>query len=524
MMTMKNPFHIFATILVLLSASCIKDLDTMPLNEDVFAGEQAWQDTASYEKLLSKIYAGLALSGNSGAFGVPDLSAADQGEATFLRSYWNMQQLCTDEVVCSEDNESMRGLQFMQWNSTNHFISLNYTRIYLNIAYANEFLRETTYEKLSSRNLDDAMKNRIQGFRNEARVLRAMNYYFLMDLYANVPFIDETFPIGENKVEQKGREFFFQWIESELRSAEGKLPPADKIHYGMVNDATVRMILSKMYLNSEIWVGKKMYDQCLTEIEKVISENFSLDDRYAEIFCADNHLSPEIIFPIIYDGRRAATFGGTTYLIAASSKSDMNPTSTRGFSQAWSNIRALEPLSDRFDANDSRAMFWKENRTRETDIWYDFTNGWSVVKYSNLNSDGTVGSNTSHADTDFPLFRLADAYLIYAEAVLRGAASGSRDKAISYINALRDRAGADRITEIDLTLDFLLDERSRELYWEGHRRTDLIRFDRFTDNYNWPWKNGVHVGVMKVDDKFSIYPIPSTEVTVNPYIIQNAGY
>ena len=169
-------------------------------------------------------------------------------------------------------------------------------------------------------------------------------------------------------------------------------------------------------------------------------------------------------------------------------------------------------------------MFWKENRTRETNIWYDFTNGWSVVKYSNLNSDGTVGSNTSHADTDFPLFRLADAYLIYAEAVLRGAASGSRDKAISYINALRDRAGADRITEIDLTLDFLLDERSRELYWEGHRRTDLIRFDRFTDNYNWPWKNGVHVGVMKVDDKFSIYPIPSTEVTVNPYIIQNAGY
>ena len=128
-----------------------------------------------------------------------------------------------------------------------------------------------------------------------------MNYYFLMDLYANVPFIDETFPIGENKVEQKGREFFFQWIESELRSAEGKLPPADKIHYGMVNDATVRMILSKMYLNSEIWVGKKMYDQCLTEIEKVISENFSLDDRYAEIFCADNHLSPEIIFPIIYN-------------------------------------------------------------------------------------------------------------------------------------------------------------------------------------------------------------------------------
>lgn len=521
---MRNRYKILIVILSVLSVSCIKDLDTMPLNEDVLAGEQAWEDTTSYEKFLSKIYAGLALSGNSGSFGVPDLSAADQGEATFLRSWWNLQQLCTDEVVCSEDNESMRGLQFIQWNSTNHFVSLNYTRIYLNIAYANEFLRETTDEKLEARGLGEGMKSRIEGFRNEARALRAMNYYFLMDLYANVPFIDESFPIGENEVGQKDRDFFFPWIESELRAVEGKLPPSDRAHYGMINDAAVHMLLAKMYLNSEVWTGQKMYDRCLEEIVKVMEAGFVLDDRYAELFCADNHNSPEIIFPIVYDGRRAATFGGTTYLIAASSKSDMNPTSTRGFSQAWSNIRALEPLSERFESNDSRAMFWKEDRTKETSVWYDFTNGWSVVKYSNLNSDGTVGSNTSHADTDFPLFRLADAYLIYAEAVLRGASSGSKDLALEYVNALRDRAGADRITAMDLTLDFLLEERSRELYWEGHRRTDLIRFGRFTDNYNWPWKNGVYIGVMKVDDKFSIYPIPSTEVTVNPFIEQNPGY
>ena len=514
---------LLSIILASLTLSCINDLETTPLSEDILTVEQTWRDTLSYEKMLSKIYAGLSLSGNSGAFGVPDITATDQGEATFLRSYWNLQELCTDEVVCSENNETMRGLLFMQWNSTNHFVALNYTRIYLNIAYSNEFLRETTDEKLEERNIDKEFRQKVAVFRNEARALRALNYYFLMDLYANVPFIDETFPIGSDKVDQKGRNFFFSWIEAELKSVIGNLPPSDKVHYGMINDAAVHMLLAKMYLNAEIWLGKDMNEECLKELETVMEYGFSIDNNYSDVFCADNHKSPEIICPIVYDGRRAATFGGTTYLIAASSKSDMNPTSTRGFSQAWSNIRANEPLEDIFEGNDKRAMFWKEDRTNAATVWYDFTNGWSVVKYSNLNSDGTVGSNTSHADTDFPFFRLADAYLMYAEVVLRGA-SGSKSKALDYINELRIRAGVPEISEMDLTLDFILDERMRELYWEGHRRNDLIRFDKFVDNYRWPWKSGVYMGITKVDEKYKLYPIPSTEVTVNSRIQQNKGY
>lgn len=505
-------------------SSCLNDLDTEPLTDEKLLPEKAWEDPLSYEQFLSKIYAGLALSGNEGPFGLPDLTAADQGEATFVRSYWNLQQLGTDEVIGTQDSETMRGLQFCQWNSDNNFVALNYTRIYLNIVYANEYLRETTDEKLNSRNVDSELKAKISIFRNEAKVLRAFNYYFLMDLYANVPFIDENFPIGSYDVEQKDRNFFFSWIESELKNVEGSLPPADKQHYGMVSDPMIWMLLAKMYLNAEVYIGEKKYDECLTYLNKVLGAGYTLDPVYKNIFCADNDKSPEIIFPIVYDGRRATSFGGTTFLIAAACRSDMNPGTTLGFSQAWSNIRARESLSNRFEINDKRALFWTTDRTLETSVWYDFTKGWSVIKYTNLTSNGTVGSNTAHADTDFPFFRLADAYLMYAEAVLRGGQGGTRSQALSYINELRDRAGISYISDLELTLDFILDERSRELYWEGHRRIDLIRYNMFTKNYRWPWKNGIYAGVANIDDKYKIYPIPATEITANSILKQNKGY
>ncbi len=520
---------IYNILLVLLCASlgfssCLDDLNTEPLTDDMLLPEKAWEDPASYEQFLSKIYAGLALSGNEGPFGLPDMTADDQGEATFVRSYWNLQELCTDEVLGSEDNESMRGLIFNQWNSNNKFVALSYTRIYLNIAYANEFLRQTTDEKLNERGVDNDLKEKIATFRNEARVLRALNYYFLMDLYGNIPFIDENFPIGSFDVEQKDRSFFFPWIVSELEQVEGKLPAADKQHYGMVNDAMVWMLLAKMYLNAEVYIGEKKYDECLIYLNKVLGAGYTIDPIYKNMFGADNEKSSEIIFPIVYDGRKATSFGGTTYLIAAANRSDMNPGTTVGFSQAWSNIRARETLSNLFEPNDGRALFWKTDRSFENSVWYDFTKGWSVIKYTNLTSDGKVGSNTSHADTDFPLFRLADAYLMYAEAVLRGGQGGTRQQALLYVKELRARAGASTIADMDLTLDFILEERSRELYWEGHRRIDLIRYNKFTKNYKWPWKNGVYAGINSIDDKYKIYPIPATEIMANTILKQNKGY
>ncbi len=504
--------------------SCVNDLNTEPLSENTLTPEKAWENPNSYAQFLAKIYAGFSLSGNEGPAGMPDMNAPDQGEATFLRSYWNLQQLGTDEVIGAWDNETLRGLQFNQWNSSNSFILLNYSRTYLNIAYANEFMRETTDEKLAQRNVSPELKNKITAMRSETRALRAMAYYFLMDLYGNVPFIPEEAGVGAYLPEQKDRTFFFPWIESELKAIDGQLPGNSKSNYGKITNPTIWMLLAKMYLNAEVYISQNRYTDCLTYLNKVVSAGYTLEPEYKNIFNADNHLSNEIIYSFVFDGIRATTYGGTTFLLAASYKSDMNPMDNFGFSQAWSGIRSKETLSDQFTADDKRAMFWKQDRTRETTQWSDFNQGWSVVKFSNKNKDGSNGSNNVFADTDFPLFRLADAYLMYAEAVLRGGQGGSVSQATTYINQIRTRANVGLIGESSLNLDFVLNERSRELYWEGHRRNDLIRFGKFTKGYNWPWKNGVYGGTPNIDDKYKLYPIPATEISANPNLKQNPGY
>lgn len=508
-----------------LVSSCVKDLDTLPLTDNVLLPDDAWNDAEAYEQFLSKIYAGMSLSGNEGPAGMPDMTADDQGEATFLRSYWNLQQLATDEVIGAWDNETLRGLQFMQWNSNNNFIALNYTRIYLNIAYANEFIRETADEKLQGRGLAPERIEQIRQYRAEARALRALHYYFLMDLYANVPFIHENTPVGAGTIaEQKDRKHFFEWIIQEIGDIEHSLPSSTRANYGKFTQAAAWMLLAKIYLNAEVYVGQAYYDECLSYLNRIIEQDFSLDEDYRHIFGADNHLSQEIIFPLVYDGRRATTYGGTTFLLAASYKSDMNPGVNYGFTQSWSGIRAKEPLSESFSGDDKRALFWKDGRTQETTEWFDFDKGWSVVKFTNLNRDGSAGSNGVFADTDFPLFRLADAYLMYVEAVLRGGQGGSLAQGLLYLEAIRERADIPRVESNELDLDLVLQERSRELYWEAHRRTDLIRFGRFTTNYNWPWKNGIYAGVPNVDPKFNIYPLPAAEITANPGLVQNTGY
>lgn len=516
---------IFIGCLSVLFTSCLGDLDTEPLTDTTLIPEKAWKDPASYEQFLAKIYAGFTLSGNEGPAGMPDIDASDLGEATFLRSYWNLQQLGTDEVIGAWDNETMRGLQFCTWTSSNHFLSLNYTRIYLNIAYANEYLRETTEDKLNSRGVGGELRDNIAEFRAEARLLRAMNYYFLMDLYGNIPYIPEEESVGGNYLpEQKDRKFFFTWIESELKDLEGKLPAANKENYGKGNDPTAWMILAKLYLNAEIYIGEQKYTECLTYLNKILSAGYSIDPVYKNMFGADNEKSNEIIFSLVFDGQRATTYGGTTFLIAAALKSDMNPGANFGFTQAWSGIRAKETFSSLFSVSDKRALFWKDKRTQETSEWANFDKGWSVIKFTNMNSNGTPGSSTMFADTDFPVYRLADAYLMYAEAVLRGGQGGTKEQAMAYIKELRIRAGVSNINDAQFNLDFILEERSRELYWEGHRRTDLIRFNKFTENYQWPWKGGIYRGVSTIDKKYRLYPIPATELSANPNLKQHTGY
>jgi hypothetical protein len=523
---MKNKNKTLCLLLssMLIVCSCINDLNTVPLSDNILLPEEAWSNTATYSQFLAKIYAGFSISGNEGPSGLPDIVGSDQGEATFLRAYWNLQELPTDEVAIAWSDDGLNGLQFDQWTSSNRFCELNYNRVLLNVAYCNEYLRETTSEKLVARGIDDATKSEVETDRYEVRALRALNYYFLMDLYANVPYITEDDGVGSYLPQQKDRAFFFPWIESELKACEGHLPAKKTENYGKINDPTVWMILAKMYLNAKVYIGEDHNTDCLTYLNKILNASYTLDPVYKNMFGADNHLSPEIIFPIAFDGKSATSYGGTTYLMAAAYGSDMDPGTNFGLAQSWSGIRSTQALSGLFDENDKRALFWKDKRTQDVTQWSDYNTGWAVIKYTNMKSDGTPGSDNVFPDTDFPMFRLADVYLMYAEAVLRGGAGGDAGQALNYVNELHTRAGVSEIKATDLTLDFILDERARELYWEGHRRSDLIRFDKFTENYAWPWKNGVYAGTAKIDEKYELYPIPAAELVANPNIKQNVGF
>lgn len=175
---------------------------------------------------------------------------------------------------------------------------------------------------------------------------------------------------------------------------------------------------------------------------------------------------------------------------------------------------------------DNRALFHVDGQTLEISDISQFTEGYAITKWKNINADGTVGSDLTFPDTDFPMFRLADAYLMYAEAVLRGG-SGSIPTAVEYVNRVLTRAYGDasgNIAQADLSLDFILDERARELVWECHRRTDLIRFNRFSaSDYLWPWKGGAPEGISTAETR-NLFPIPSNDISANPKLKQNAGY
>lgn len=508
--------------------SCMDDLNTSPKGGDQLV--DPWGNPETYEQYIAKLYACLAISGNNGPSGHADISGADEGETTFIRHYWNLQELPTDEAIVAWSDDGLDGLNFCKWNATNRFCELAYNRALLTVMYANEYLRNTTEEELNDRGIDAATKAKVQIYRNEAKAIRAFQYFILMDLFGSVPFADESSDVGSGLPEQKTRAWIFNWVESELKSLEGNLPEKSATNYGKMNNPIIWMILAKMYMNAEVYIEQKKYTEAITYLNKILNAGYSLQANYSHLFGADNHQSSEVIFPIVFDGIEASCYGGVTYLMAAAFASDMEPGKNYGLDASWSGIRAKESLTTIFGSNDKRAMFYTNDRTQEATNAFDYKTGWAVVKFTNIvysesTEDNKVfGKNNQFPDTDFPFFRLADAYLMYAEAVLRGGTGGSRADALSYVNEIRNRANAGEIADADLTLDFLLEERARELYWEGHRRTDLIRFGKFTKGYAWPWKNGVRTGTSSISDIYKLFPIPASEMSANVTLTQNTGY
>lgn len=518
-----------ASLLVL--TSCLKDLDTVPLDETITSSAVVFSTPEGYLQVLAKMYAGLALTGQEGPAGKPDISGIDEGFSSYLRMYWNLQQLPTDEAICAWGDDGIENLNFINWTSSNPFIKGMYYRVYYQLTLANEFIRESSDSKLDDRGFSDSQKQTIRQYRHEARFLRALSYWHALDLFTNVPFVTEDDPVGAFFPEPISRSNLFTYIENELLAIENDITAARANQYGRADKAAVWTLLAKLYLNAEVYIGQAKYTECITYCKKVIEAGYSLTPTYAHLFLADNHLTTdEAIFSVAFDGVYSQTWGGTTFFINASIGGTMNP-SEFGVAGGWAGNRATKNLPNKFaditGNTDTRAMFHTAGQTLEIEDPSEFVQGYGVKKFKNVDRDGVAGSDQTYADTDFHLFRLADVYLMYAEAVLRGGTGGDQNTALGYINEIRDRAYGNNngnVSMAEMTLDFILDERSRELYWECQRRTDLIRYGKFvSDTYVWPWKGGVSNG-LGVESKFNVFPIPASDVVANPNLDPTPGY
>ncbi|UOR03504.1 RagB/SusD family nutrient uptake outer membrane protein [Hymenobacter aerilatus] len=515
---------------VLTITSCTDDLDRLPKYD--LTSEAVYKDAAGYKSVLAKVYGGFALTGSQGPNGNGDVKGIDEGTSDYIRQYWSAQELTTDEAVVNWGDPNIQDWHLMNWTPTGLLVQGLYSRILYEVTLCNNFLLESTDAKLSSRGINETDAATIRAYRAEVRFLRALAYYHALDLYGNVPFVTEENEIGgTTPPTQTTRPELFAFIERELQAIDADLPAPRQNEYARADKAAAWMLLAKLYLNAEVYTKTARYADCATNAKKVIDAGYTLTPQYRNLFRTDNNTSREIIFPIAYDGRRTQSYGGTTFLVhgpvASTSDRNWNPASY-GIDGGWGGLRTTSAFYRQFPdtAADNRAKFVTGGQTLEINSLIDFYQGYVPIKFKNVSSTGAPGSDLVFADTDFPMFRLADAYLMYAEAAVRG--GGDRNLALEYVNRVRTRAykntPAGNITSSELTLDFLLNERSRELYWEATRRTDLIRYNRFTTrDYLWPWKGGVKEGTA-VQDYRNLFPIPVSDLSVNRNLVQNPGY
>ena len=532
---------VFIFFAYLMFTSCESDLDITPENPQVFLSDEFFESQDAYKKGLAGVYGNLALTGTDGPTS-SNIGGIDAGTSQYGRCLWYLQNLTTDEAIWSYENDGgVRDLQRNIWTSDNVIVRGMFSRAMFHVALCNEYLRQTTPSKLSSRGVNDpTLLSDIEDYRNEVKAMRALAYYHLMDLFGKAAFNTEDQPVAVAGVEYN-RQQLFEYIEDELTAVIPELKAPRTNESGRLDQAFARMILAKIYLNAEVYIGQNRYQDCMTQCEAIIAGGYVLELNYLDNFKADNDTSTEMIFAIQSDGSVTQNYGPTTVMTNGSVGSlEQNGISLGVGAGGWGGaIRLRKQFVEKFNGADydfdaRKTLTGGGNRSLEILDINNRNQGYILAKYSNISSTGIPGPSSLFVDTDFPLFRLADAYLMYAEAQMRkdGATNGSSQanatsQSLGYINALRERANDGNFANVasnQVTLDFLLDERSRELHWEAHRRQDLIRFGKYSGGtYIWAWKGNASGGVA-ISSNRNLFPIPQLALVANPNLTQNTGY
>lgn len=573
--------------------ACTGDLEQLPADERTKTPAQFSENPREYiGGALAKCYSGIAVSGQTGA-GSSDISGLDNGRSCWSRAIFMLNEFTTDECAWIWKDSGVFDLVTGTWSSNNENIFGTYSRLYTHIAICNDFLRVTAdlgkYDITPADPANDGpatgdnrniSQKEVDQFRLEARALRGLSYFYVIDLFGNAAYCWDSQLTGEEPP-QMSRADLFKAVTDDL---EDVLTHWDEVEgstviYGRIGKDAVEALLAKYYLNAQVFTGqnnpeywKKCWDHCTSVINRHKSgyNGTGLAADYLSLFCANNDMfapggslpaQNEILWNIPYDFKNTESYGGSSFLIlAAISDQTTSTPAWYGINGQWTCMHARQQFSENFGFSggvspDNRTFLWLTDLDGFTISNNDFStykDGYVPVKFTNVrcNPDGTmprwidpktglnragvhdldnptnygINSSNSFADTDYPVIRLAEIYLTAAEAHLRGNVGNATD-ALAYINAVRERAGVGAWGNSDLTLDNILSERARELYWENCRRTDLVRFGRFTgSNYVWNWKNNIPTGAA-MPDYMNVFPIPTSVINSykSPYI-QNKGY
>ena len=513
-------------------SSCVGDLDVENINPQK-------QISTDYDYILNKVYANMVLTGQKGPNGEGDLDDIDEGTSSMIRQLWNAQSLTTDEAKCIWGDEGIPEFNRNNWSDAHPMMKALYYRLFFGVTMSNYYL-----ENANGSDAEQLTK------RAEARFMRALNMYYLMDLYGNVPIKTS---VSAESTPQSSRADVYAFVEKELKDiigeGEGSEVLADKApKYGRADKVAAYILLSRLYLNAEVYTGTAQWQKAKDYANKALNSGYSLcknglngHSAYQLLFMGDNDTNgaqSEIVLPAIHDGVDTQTWGGCLFIIAASNSSSKT-TVDLGTSEMWGGNRVTRQYAEKFitdeaavanlsnpedvakAAGDDRALFSCEKHTISMEDESDFYSGYAYNKFTNVHADGTAPKHTQFVDTDFPIIRLAEAYLNYAEADARLNGNRCTADGLSKIKDIRSRAHA--TVPSAFTLEDICDEWAREFGFECMRRTTLIRFGKFggDSDYYWQWKGGV-VNGRQIDSKYNLFAIPNS--VVSETIKQNPGY
>lgn len=550
-MNIKNFLMLGGVALGLGLTSCVGDLDLDPIDPNLESPESP---TLLVNQAM-ECYQTMATSGQEGP-GSSIISGLDNGRGQYTRALFMMNVFPTDECIWIWKDDGIYDLVTNTFDSSNGNIYGTYSRLFAHIALCNQFIAE------AEGNGDAEIKR----LRDEVRALRAMSYYWMCDIFGKSSFTVSR-PDGSSEPVQYTRVQLYEWLENELRDIVDNGHLADVPVYGRVGKDGAEALLARLYLNAEVYCGTPAYDKCAVRCENIIARHTGggfkqsgLAENYLYLFCRNNEeympgggnvAENEILWGIPFDSERLQSYGGTMLLInGALANSGGISELAYGCSNAWQCMKAPQQFSECFTQSDQRWSLWVKGKQTWVDEKgvqqekdYKITNdeftqwgdGYICIKWTGLthgaNNPGGApnwDSNiiaTQFPDTDLGLIRLADVYLMYSECAVRNAQGTDKAKALNYANYIRERAGVSLWSANDLTLDNLLAERCRELYWELTRRTDLIRFGRFTgpNQMLWAWKGNALEG-NNIDDRYNLMPIPVNIIAASPSFKQNKGY